>query len=306
MKKLLFYLTLAVAIMAGCKSGNDEKTTESGDTSAAVTASAAKVVATGNTIKKTLNNVDSTEASVLISNYKKGREGQGMIVENASYFLNRRMVEKILAYMTKEGADGIRFHLGKKSAADAETMLLPVSTKPGSGASGHTDYYDHDEALFDTARIVALRINKKGNDPGAVLYDKCPTCPDLENGCKLTKGALPRSYAEKMIQGFTGKNMNTDAIWLPIDMFKGMLNERNFNGIRVYFGTYPDGKYTPPGQSSYAGRNTIVLTYADRDGIDNFNCDPLPASAQKIAARDGGSAGGPPQNNGGLCPNLCD
>ncbi|MFD0752038.1 hypothetical protein ACFQZS_17925 [Mucilaginibacter calamicampi] len=300
---------LAVTVMAGCKSGGDEKTAESNDTSAATTARTVEVATSGVTVKKTLNNVDSTEASALIATYKKAMEGQGMVVENASYFFNRRMVEKILAYLEKEGgnADGIRFYLGKKSATDAETMLLPVTTKAGSAANKHTDYYDHDEALFDTARIVTLRVNKKGTDPGAVLYDKCPTCPDLENGCKLTPGSLPRSYAEKMIQKFDGKNMNTNAIWLPLSLFKNMAKEKSFNGIRVYFGTYPDKTYTPPGQPSYEGRNTIVLTYVDRNGMDDFNCDPLPlAKAKGVNALDGGGSAGPPQNNGGLCPILCD
>jgi len=299
---------LAVTVMAGCKSGTDEKTTASIDSAGAVSATSVKVTLLGSTVKKTLNNVDSTEARTLIETYKKGREGQGMTVENVSYFFNRDMVRKMLAYLEKEGnvADGIRFYLGKKSATDAQTMLLLVSTKAGpAGGDKHVDYYDHDGGLFDTARVVTLRVNKKGTDPGAVLYNQCPTCPDIEKGCTLTKGSLPRSYAEKMIQGFDGTKMNTDAIWLPISLFKNMANERSFNGIRIYFGTYPDGTYTPPGQPSYAGRNTIVLTYADRNGVDDFDCSPSLAKSKDVNALDGGSSG-PPQNNGSLCPNNCD
>ena len=308
MRKLLFYLMLAVTVMAGCKSGSDEKTEASSDTTVALTARTVEVTTSGTTVKKTLNGVDSTEASILIANYKNAREGQGVTVENVSYFFDRRMVEKILAYLEKEGSgvDGVRFYLGKKSGTDAETILLPVSTKAGSGAEKHTDYYDHDQLLFDTARVVTLRVNKKGTDPGAVLYDQCPTCPDLENGCKLTPGSLPRSYAEKMIQKFDGKKMNTDAIWLPLSLFKNMANEKSFNGIRVYFGTYPDGTYTPKGQPSYAGRNTIVLTYVDRNGVDDFNCSPMSVKSQKVGGSGDDGAAGPPQNNGSLCPLNCD
>ncbi len=310
MKKLLFYPMLALTVIVGCKSGNDEKTQASADTATAIVAPAVEVAMAGTKVKKTLNNVDSAQASILIANYKKGRAGKGMVVENVSYFFDRRMVIKILAYLAKEDGniDGIRFYLGKSSATDAATVLLPITTKAGTGADKHIDYYDHDAGLFDTARVVTLRVNTKGTDPGAVLYEKCPTCPDLEKGCTLTKGSLPRSYAEKMIQGFDGRNMNTDAIWLPLDLFKNMAKEKSFNGIRVYFGTYPDGKYTPPGQPSYAGRNTLVLTYVDRDGMDDFNCNPMRVAAKSsdVNALDGGGSAGPPQNNGGLCPNNCD
>lgn len=308
MKKLLPFLMLAVIIMAGCNSGNDEKSGATTDTSAvAAEAVMVDVATSGTTEKKTLNNVDSATAKLWIENYKKARATPGMVVENVSYVFNKRMVNKILAYLSKEGGnvDGIRFYLAKKSTTDAETMLLLVSTKAGSDAEKHTDYYEHDKLLFDTARVVTLRVNKKGTDPGSVLYDKCPTCPDLENGCKLSKGALPRSYAEKMIQGFDGKNMNTDAIWLPLSLFKNMAMEKSFDGIRVYFGTYPDGTYTPPNQPSYAGRNTIVLTYIDKNGVDDFNCSPITIKSQ-VAGKDGGGSAGPPQNNGGLCPNNCD
>ncbi len=309
MKRLLTFLMLAVIIVAGCNSGNDEKTGATNDTSAVVARpTVVEVTTSGTNVKKTLNNIDSANASLWIENYKKARATPGMVVENVSYVFNKRMVDKILAYLSKEGGnvDGIRFYLAKKSVTDAETMLLLVSTKAGSGTDKHIDYYEHDELLFDTARVVTLRVNKKGTDPGAVLYDKCPTCPDLENGCKLSKGALPRSYAEKMIQGFDGKNMNTDAIWLPLDLFKNMALEKSFDGIRIYFGTYPDGTYTPPNQPSYAGRNTIVLTYIDRNGVDDFNCSPISVKS-KISGNDNdGSPAGPPQNNGSLCPHNCD
>jgi hypothetical protein len=309
MKKLLTFLMLAVIVIAGCNSGDDQKSSATNDTSAAVAASpmAAEIATSGTSVKKTLNNIDSATAQLWIGNYKKARAIPGTFIENASYVFNKRMVNKILAYLAKEGSniDGIRFYLAKKSITDAEPMLLLVSTKAGDAADKHIDYYDHDELLFDTARVVTLRINRKGTDPGAVLYDKCPTCPDLENGCKLTKGALPRSYAEKMIQGFDGKKMNTDAIWLPLDLFKNMAKEKSFDGIRVYFGTYPDGTYTPPNQPSYAGRNTIVLTYIDKNGVDDFNCDPISAKSQNVGALDGGGSAGPPQNNGELCPDNC-
>lgn len=308
MKKLLPFLMLAVILMAGCNSGSDQKSGAANDTSAVAAEQIMVDVATsGATEKKTLNNVDSATAKLWIENYKKARATPGMVVGNVSYVFNKRMVNKILAYLSKEGGDvdGIRFYLAKKSTIDAETMLLLVSTKTGASADKHTDYYEHDKLLFDTARIVTLRINKKGTDPGAVLYDKCPTCPDLENGCKLSKGALPRSYAEKMIQGFDGKNMNTDAIWLPLSLFKNMAREKSFDGIRVYFGTYPDGTHTPPNQPSYAGRNTIVLTYIDKNGVDDFNCTLGTEKSEVVTMDDGGSAG-PPQNNGSLCPNNCD
>jgi len=100
--------------------------------------------------------------------------------------------------------------------------------------------------------------------------------------------------------------MNTDAIWLPLSLFKNMAKEKSFNGIRVYFGTYPDGKYTPLKQPSYEHRNTIILTYVDRNGVDDFNCNPLPNSTQNSNAKDGTGASGPPQNNGALCPYLCN
>jgi|GEM_PF-1629330 len=309
MKRLLPFLMLAVIIIAGCNSGSDKTEATANDPSATATQGLVDtyIKTSGARVKKTLNNIDSATAQLWIDNYKKARATPGMVVENVSYVFNKRMVNKILAYLSREGnVDGIRFYLAKKSLTDTETMLLLVSTKAGAGADKHIGYYDHDELLFDTARVVTLRVNKKGTDPGSVLYDKCPTCPDLENGCKLSKGALPRSYAEKMIQGFDGKNMNTDAIWLPLDLFKNMAKEKSFDGIRVYFGTYPDGTYTPPNQPSYAGRNTIVLTYIDKNGVDDFNCKPSSAKSQDVGALDGGGSAGPPQNNGSLCPNNCD
>jgi len=199
MKRLLSYLMLAISVIVGCKSGGDEKTKSASDSLAILTSltSAANVTVSGTMVKKTLNNIDSTRAKEWIENYQISKAITA--VENASYFLNERMVEKILAYLSKESseADGIRFYLAKESSTDVETMLLLVSTKAGADSNKHIDYYEHDRLLFDTARVVTLRVNKKGTDPGAVLYDSCPTCPDLKTVANLQKELYPEAMPKK-------------------------------------------------------------------------------------------------------------
>ncbi|MDB5158256.1 MAG: hypothetical protein JWR50_2963, partial [Mucilaginibacter sp.] len=208
------------------------------------------------------------------------------------------------ATTSKHKTDGIRIYFAKKSINDPETSLLLVSTIDSASTQyTHHDYYGHSNGfLFDPQQTdLSIKATDSLNNLGAVLYRPCPACPGIDTTCISvnTAGAILRSYAEKMVKNFDGSNMNTDAVWFPIGLFKSMSDEASFNGIRVYLATYPDDLYLNK------GRNTFVLTTVNTTGKDYFYCDSNLKSFLKIHNTIV-KYKGPPKNNGSLCPINCN
>jgi len=121
---------------------------------------------------------------------------------------------------------------------------------------------------------------------------------------------VPSEHAKLLIQTYKreegGDPMKTRSVWFSVpdlgDIVKlasKLVNGKQCNGIRVYFGKYPanDDVIKPP-NNDYLGRVTVVFvpTYDETTGnglkhIDIFNVD--------AAVKDGEGEG---FNHGELCP----
>lgn len=330
MKKLLPVIILAIVIIAGCGGGDDTTKTNNSTSkdlaASGVTEKTTKNLAlatppSGPIVYKTLNGIDQKDAEAWILNFHNARTtNPNLKVEALSYFLNKEMVEKIVDLLnvepnptTTHTTDGIRFYLAKKTVGDPETMLLLVSTIDSANTQyTHHDNYRHATSpLYDATSDIKIRPEKKWSQAGAVLYTHCESCPDIEPSCAnvVRIGSVPRSYAQSMVDEFNGRSMNTDGVWFPLQMFRDIIKQSAFNGIRVYLATYPDGKYSPSINEDYDGRNTFVLMSVDKTMKDDFVCDPQTAKFEIIGKkiiRYRRPWGGPAQNNGELCPDNCD
>ncbi len=319
MKRLLSTLTLAGLMLAGCNHTGTK--TGSGSTYSLTPGAQAKNLTAqppAPVVYKTLNGVDKSDALQWIKNYHTAAitASPSARIKVVSYFLNKDMVTKITDLLTNEATstaahktDGVRIYFAKKSATDPETILLLVSTIDSASTQyTHHDYYGHSApVLYDPHQTdLAIKPDAAGSNAGAVLYNSCANCPPMDVSCVAVNypGSVLRNYAESMIQKFDGSNMNTDAVWFPISLFKRMRTGHSFGGIRIYLATYPDDTYG----IGNTGRNTVVLTTVDSTGKDYFYCESdtsrFEKSGKKIIRYR--PQWGPPENNGSLCPNNCN
>jgi hypothetical protein len=309
MKRLLLTITLAALIAAGC--GPTSKTASKTDSSGGntvTTGAKQKALAPAIVVYKTLNGFDEKDAKEWIRNDSIAFV-RHLPMDVVSYFLSDTMVIKLYNMLKTERAtgvghkaDGFRIYFAKKTVTDQETFLLIVATKDSSGVAccNHHDYYMHNFTdLFDPTVTLPIRVDKKGADTGALLYNTSGVGDDPSCTSVSYPNAIKRSYAEQMVQKFTGTNMNSRAVWFPLDVLKLLVTETSFKGMRIYPATYPDNTY------GYDQRNTFVLTTVDSAGQDYFNCyknkDYFNKNVNKYYP-----LWGPPLNNGSLCPINCN
>ncbi|PJJ83156.1 hypothetical protein [Mucilaginibacter auburnensis] len=312
MKKLLLLLLVSIVVFS-CDQKKDEEKKQTAVKKAAFTPHdpAGCPVPTGSIVYKTLNNVDCKEAEQWIVNYEEYIKKENHKIEPVTFLLTKKMVEDIVALLQKEKAktpkiDGIRFYFAKEKPDAQETKLLLISTTDSTSAGYpglHHDYYRH-ENIFGTPKDFVIKPEPKWSTAGALLNSHCESCTDYDGNCNPADyiGAIKRSYAEAMVDEFNGRNMNTKAVWFDLEMFKKLVKEKHFNGIRVYMATYPNNEHSTG--EVIDGRNTLIITVVNDKLEDDFRCD---TSATLLKDREASVFYlGPPENNGGLCPINCN
>jgi hypothetical protein len=304
MKKLIL-LSCIPLLMAACKSSGNKTAADSSQNEAALRVTS---------IKKTLNGIDQAQAKKMIDYFEKSMQDFST-TEQASYFLNKDMLQKMVGLLESEkkknpDVDGLRIYFGKESLKDPRISLLLVSTKafkdPANPDKTHDDYYEHP----DTARLFQSSTNLKiirfaSTAMGTSLNVHCDTCPDLDPSCTGPQDIhyITRKTAEEMIKGFGGHKLNTRAEWFDLEMLRAMVRDPKCAGIRVYLATRTAQQDDPD-------RDAVVLTttFINDNGVleDYFECSTLKDYFDQYKRLKKRILPDPGRDNGELCPTNCN
>jgi len=240
----------------------------------------------------------------------------------ASVWFSSQMISRMVTLLVKEKkADGVRFYFTAYLSASGndETSIALVSTYTDTPVhykdqSGHRDYFDHDvsdDYFVKDPASIAVNVDHDDCGGGARLYgDISSTILDCIND---DEHYITVDEAKDWVQRCRDKKhpFNTVSEWYDIGLFKKLVYDGDYDGIRIYFCRKKGFLGVLRGRN----RLLVVTTKADPNNnkvhIDDYDCqkngflwtnkklDEEKEFLKKFLAA-------PPQDNGELCPKNCN
>ncbi|MGZ3751165.1 MAG: hypothetical protein ACXVA2_22510 [Mucilaginibacter sp.] len=244
-----------------------------------------------------------------------------------SVWFDSTTVHRIVKLLHSEGADGIRIYYTADStnAPYLKASIVLVSTKSDldiqyPDQSTHRDYYEHNanDDLFKKPDAIRGEVRNDGCDGGALFYTRSvktntPSDPSNSNDVPILTG-------ENMV--IRNKNhkhqINTISEWLPYGVFYNYAQDKNSDGVRIYFARRRGylGIFT-------TGRNSFLLinTKGDSTSGKTIHKDDIDPSSSILSIYGYVYSKGKalpfvdpktdkpradPTDNGQLCPYNCN
>jgi len=256
------------------------------------------------TLAITLNGIDDSTAQKEIE-YFDMQKANDPTPLNTSVWFDRSMIQHMVELLNAEHADGVRIYFVSDPAGGIplKNSIALVSTKAwgknpdAPSGTNHRDYYEHSATatLFNNIKSIKGTISHNITDDGMLLYNTCTACtpdeaPNTENPHQLTRQA-----AEQMAQGFGNHPISTTSEWFDLKLFQSFADDKNIDGLRIYFATKTTGM-SQPGSDAFVLIKTIPGSTPGTH-VDYFGSPGV--KRYKVVA-DGG------QDKGEMCPNICN